>query len=908
MSWWRDRDPELQREIRDHLDLETEDRQQAGASDHEARREARLAFGNPVSVSEDVRETWGWGWFERLAMDVRHALRLWLKSPAFSTIAILTIGIGIGASTAIVGQINAVFWKTLPVANPDALRLVAWTSPRTSFLWTPNVYSGPTIDGQETYGSFSYPAYRYMRERTQTFSDLACWADLGESRPVVLGELGFGAVQFVSGNYFRALGVTAALGRTLQPEDDDPRNWSAVAMISDRFWKRTFGGDPNVTRQSIQLNGRTFTIVGVMPESFFGMDPSVSPDVVVPNGAVVVAAATANPLMNPRLWNPCRVVGRLRTGVSDAEASAELTVLVKDAIGIEPPAEPYDPPQIKFADARRGLSTLRDAASAPLLVLLAVVVGLLLTTCANIAGLLVARGSARERELATRMALGASRWRVIRQLVTESVVLSIAGGIFGLCAAYAMSGMTTRLVSQFMPTLFGADRTLTVTSALDWRVMLAGGLLTLLAGMMFGSLPALRATRVDLMRVIRQSTGGAGRGRFRLTAGQSMVAIEAAIAMVLVIGAGAFLQTLTNLRSADLGLNPDGVLYARVEPRSGRMAPEGRQQFFEEAVKRLQSLPGVMSASASGLAPMGGDASVGLRFQATICVPGANSDPEPRTASVGSASPGYFVTLGIPLRSGREFGWQDNQQTRSVIVNEALRARYLHGQAGIGEPIRLGTDVACRGPLQDFTVVGIVADSRGPRTAAEPAIYFPLGGFGGPVTLMVRTSNDAASMIPTVRRAISELNASIPTFSEATLVDLRERQLRRERLLSGLLLLFGAATLLVCCLGIYGLLSYAVVRRRAEISLRMAIGARAQDIVRMIVRESIVPVAIGLSIGCVAAIALTRWIDSMLFGVSAADPWTLAAATAVLLLVALAAALLPARAAARVDPVLALRQ
>ncbi len=544
--------------------------------------------------------------FEHLWLDTRLAIRQWARTPGFSAIAIATIGLGIGASTALVGQVKAVFWTPLPVAAPHDLRFVAWTSPRHPFVLGPNVMAGPRVNGADTFGTVSYPAYLAMRDEATAFSDIACWADLGEARPVILGELGFGTVQFVSGNYFRTLGVRAALGRTIQPEDHSIDAWSPVAMISHRFWLRTFGGADDVTSRTLRLNGRTFAIVGVMPEGFFGLDPAVSPDIVVPNGAVEVAAATVKPLQNRGLWNPCRVVARVAPGRSDEEARIDLERVLAASIASTPPSEPYDPPRVLLVPAEYGQSTLRDGTATPLVVLLIVVGGLLLAACANIAGLLLARGSARSREIATRLALGASRARIVRQLITESLVLSFAGGVFGLVLAYALSGAGSALLSQFMPTLFGADRTLSLASMLDGRLLAFGAGLTLLSGLLFGAMPALRATRLDLIAVIKENARS-GLPRFGLTGGQAMVAAQTTLAIFLLVGAGLFMRTLANLRSADLGFQTEGLLYARIEPRSGGLVQAQRRQFFEDAVARLRAIPGVTAATATGMAPLGGD-------------------------------------------------------------------------------------------------------------------------------------------------------------------------------------------------------------------------------------------------------------------------------------------------------------
>jgi predicted permease len=904
----RARGADLAREIRDHLDLEAEERHEAGTPPGQAQRAARLSFGNPAVVTEDVREAWGWMWLERLWTDIRVGLRMWARTPGFSIVALLTIALGVGASTAIFGQINAVFWKVLRVANPAELRLIAWTSPRHPFVSGPNVIRGPRIGASDTFGSFSYPVYAAMRDGTTAFSDLACWAELGEARPVTIGESGFGSVQFVSGNFFRTLGVAAHVGRTIEPADDRGPAYTPIAVLSYRFWQRTYGADPMVTRQTLRLNGQPFSIVGVMPDGFFGMDPSVTPDVVLPIGAARIAAANAGPLENRGIWSVCRVVGRIARGADEEGARQQLEHLVADAIAAVPPDRPYDAPRLHLHDGSRGVDTLREAASAPLLLLIAGVGGLLLASCANIAGLLLARGGAREREIATRLALGAPRHRIVRQLVTECLVLSLAGGAAGVLFAYVLSGAMTRLVSQFTPTLFGSDRTLGVGATPDLRVLAFAVAVAIASGLLFGLAPALRTARLDLIRVIREGTTRAV-GRGPATSSQTMVGAQTALAIVLLVGAGLFMRTVSNLRSADVGFRPERLLYARVEPRSGGVAPEQRLRFFESAVKRLAALPGVVSASAATAPSLGGPSEVGAATDAAFspCTREMVARGLPPIGSrLNFVLPGYFDTMGMPLVAGRDFRWAENVPGRApVIVNEAFAKAFFADGDAIGK----GVGLNCPAAPDEFPIVGVVADGRRHlRDVPTPTLYIPLRGVGAPVTLVLRTAGDAAALIPTVRQAVRELHAGVPTFSEATLVDLKERQLRRERLLSDLLMIFGAFTLFLCSLGIYGMLSYSISRRRTEISVRLAIGAPAAGIVRMVVRESLLPVATGLVAGCAATLALTRWIDSLLFGVSGADPLTIVGASAIFLLVAIAAAALPARAATRVDPALALRE
>lgn len=846
---------------------------------------------------------------ERLRQDTEYALRLLARSPAFTAVAVLSLAIGTGAVSAIVGQINAVFWKTLPVSKPAELRILVWTSPVPGFVMGPNVLAGPRVPVVgDTFGSFSYPAYASMRDGSRSFSDLACWADLGEARPVFIREMGPGSVQFVSGNYFQTLGVPAALGRTILPADDRPGSASLVAVVSDRFWRRALGGDRGVTKQTLELNGKPFEVVGVMPEGFFGLDPAVSPDVMVPIGAVQIAAATSNPLGQNGIWSACRVVGRVRAGVSNEEARVEAGAWIREAILAAPPSQSYEMPRLWLVDASRGLSTLRAATSTPLRVLLTVVSGLLLIVCANIAGLLIARGTAREKEMATRLALGAPRARLIRQLVTESLVLSLIGGAAGSGLAYALSRFGPSLLSRFLPTRFAADRYLSVTATPDLSALVFALAVAVLAGLGFGLVPALRTTRVDLLSSIKQMPALGVRRRFRFGGGQGMVALQAALSMLLLIEAGLFARTLLNLRSSELGYEPRGLLYVKAEPRASGYSLDRRQEFFETAVKRLEGTPGVLVASASSRPLLGYPSELGPSGGIPFCTPELIAQGRrDEFVQFNFVEPRFFETMRIPFLLGRDLEWRDYgrgvEPVAVAVINQALANKYYAGKHPIGR--KLGFN--CPSNPEEVTVVGVVADTRSsPRVGVEPTVYLPLRGYGDPPTLILRTG-DPAAIIEAVRRLMAELDSSVPVFGATTPVDLREQHLRRERLLTHALTLFGVVALFLSCLGIYGMLSYSVARRTSEIGIRMAIGAQGPDVVRMVIRESLAPVVAGVAVGCVSAFAVTRWVESMLFGVSRHDPVTIVGATLLFLFVAVTAAALPARHACRIDPLRALR-
>jgi predicted permease len=908
MRWpWRRRaDPrDIDRELADHLELEADAQQQAGLDPAAATRAARRAFGNPAAHREDVRAVWTWTALERLRIDVGVAVRVWARTPGLSLVALLTIALGIAATTSLAAQMRAVFWTELPLPRADDLQLVSWSAERRPYVVGPNVFGGPVVDGVATLGSFSYPAYRAIADRATTPAGVACWSDLGEARPVLLSGRGVVRVQFVSGTYFETLGVRASLGRTLQRDDEPLTGWPAVAVLSHGFWQRAFGGAADVTARSVRLNGREFAVVGVTAAGFFGLDAASPPDVFLPIRASEVAAATPNGHENRGFWNLCRVVVRLDPTRSAAQVRAELDDLLAAVVAEAPPAGPYDPPRTWFTSARRGVPTLRDGTATPLATLLVVVGVLLVAVAANLAGLLLARGQARGREVATRLALGASTGRILRQLVTESLVLSVTGGALGVVLAAAFGSAAASFLAQFLPQQFGADREVAVAASIDVTVLAVALLVTLATGLLFGLAPAVHVARQDLVSALKHH-GATTAGR-RPWGSRFTVACQAALAVLLLAAAGGFVQTVARLRTTDLGFSTQGLVYARIEPRSGGYTQPQRIRFVEEAVARLGALPGAIAASAAGAPPLGPSNDVGLNSGRTpVCPDDGAFAGQTVLTGADAVAPGYFHTLGLPMASGRDFRYSDTGASRVVVVNAAFMRAFLPDATGDGHSVSLGR---CDQTNGRWTIIGVVADSRTDlRSPAEPLVYHPIAVFPAPITLILRTSLAAEAMIPAVRAALTTLNADVPTFGEAPLTALIERRLRRERLLSGLLSVFAAATLGIAALGVYGLLSYAVVRRRAEISVRMSIGATPARVLGLVLRDGLVPIVAGVLIGAAIAVAGSGLIAPQLYGVSASDPWLLAAAGGGVLAVALVGALAPAVAALRVPPVLALRE
>ncbi len=846
--------------------------------------------------------------------DIRYAVRKLGQSPGFTIVAVLTLAIGIGANAAIFSQVNAVLWKELPVERPEELRQIAWTSPRPGFAGGPNNLSpGPPVPTGESYGTFSYGAYVAMRDGNTSFSQLACWQDVGERRPVVLGDTGFASVQFVSGNYLETLGVRPILGRPIMPQDDQLRSPNRVLLLSYGFWQRRFGGDPAVIDRTLELNSKQFAIVGVLPEGFFGLDPAIMPDMLAPMTTIQIISVTVNPLEIPFVWIACRPIGRLRPGVSDAQAAADLQNWVHETIGsYEIPFE-YDLPRVWVVEARHGVGSLGADTGRPLIVLMAVVGGILLIACANIGGLLLARGSARRKEIATRLSLGAPRVRLVRQLLTESVLLSLVGGAMGVGLAFALARFTPSVISQLMPTVYGVNRTLGVDVAPDLRVLGFSAGLAILSSLVFGLVPALRGTRIDLLSMLKQGGSSTPKWRARSVRGRAMVTMQTALAMLVLFGAGLFVRTVLNLRSAELGYEPEGLIYLKIEPNTGDVPPQGRADFFQSVVRQLETVPGVAAASAVDR-PLLGDQriSVGIsQGMLRACTPDMNS-PDGANLEVGFSvvAPRYFETMRLPLLMGRDLEWSDRPErgkTPPVVVNQAfVRRFYRVGKNPLEH--RLGLGNGCPANATSLPIVGVVADGKSlPRREAGPEVYMALGFVGDPLTLVVRTDGDPAAMVPTIRRAVDEMQTNVPVYGEITPLALRDQQIKQERLLATLLTSFAGVALLLSCLGIYGMLAYAVNRRTSEIGLRMAIGAQRGDVIRMIIRDSLVPVATGIVLGLAASMASTRLITSFLFGVSPTDPLTMAGAIMLFLLVAWIAAGIPSWRASRIDPLVALR-
>jgi len=830
-------------------------------------------LGNLTLAAENARAEWGWTWLERLVQDLRYAARSLKGTPAFTLVAVLTLALGIGANASAFTAVEIFFLKKAPVNHPEELWQLSWSSRKRSFggksLMQP-MYDAYFLNQGKTIDQFSYPAYQSIRDKNASFSEVSCTRN----------ELG---ATLASGNYFQMLGVPALLGRTFTP-DDDRIGGPPVAVLSYGFWQSRFGGNPDVLGQLITkpANGPNFatpfTVIGVMPESFYGIDPGTGGII----AAMQPALRTAGSLTDDRNWNTCNtVIARLRPGITMERARAESEALVSQSIQANPPPEPYEPPRITLTNLARGMDTLRTGAQRPLLILSVAVGAILLIACANIAGLLLARSSARRKEIATRLALGASRGRIIRQLLTESLLLSLLGAALGLAIAFAVSPQIPRLFTRTynLPKFpFNVEPDLTVAG---FSVSLAA-----LTAMLFGLAPALNSTRIDLIGMMKNSIGAQGRTRF--ASGRAMLAIQVGLSTVLLMGAGLFLHTLLNLEAVSLGYIPRGLIYVTVQ------LPPGHPETVNATMDQLASVPGISSVTASVWPLFTSAPDTYLE----VCVPGETPrDFDDRFADSDSILPRFFETWGVPLLRGRDFTMADGPG--SVIINQAFVTRYLKGDP-VGQTVHLGPNCAAE------TVVGVVANSSDrPRVTPRPFVYRRWSQPPPQITYTVRTSGSYAAVLPALRRIVNDLNTRV--YDPLTTGEqYRSDTMNQERLWASLLSGFGAVALFIACLGIYGMLAYLVARRTPEIGIRMALGARQREVMKIVLRESLMPVTLGLAAGLAATYPLTRIIANMLFGVTRNDPWTIAAATLALLLAAAAAAFLPARRATRIDPMRAL--
>jgi predicted permease len=894
MPWWRrhQREHDLERELRSDLELETAEQQENGLPAEEARYAAQRAFGNATYIKETAREMWGWAWLERFWQDLRYSIRMLRKTPGFTLAAVLSLALGIGANTAIFSLLNAVVLRMLPVADPRQLVQFTYALP----LWE---------TGDDWNSWFGYPQLERFRARSKTLSGIFGGTRLGRVDVAFHGVSGLAQADAYTDNLFSVLGVAPQYGRFFAAGED--RADGSVAILSDRYWRNRFAADPSIIGGTVAINRMSFTVIGVTPPEFSGIAVGSGPDLWVP----LHALDRFEP--NSKRWTESftswmLIAGRLRPGVSRDQAQAELDVIHRELLaeqlsvsenrGLKNIQRFARESHLRLRPAAHGtLSGLQDGYTLPLELLMCVAGIVLLVACANVANLLLARASNRRREIAVRMALGAGRGHVIRQLLTESMVLASLGGALAVAMAWWGSAALVRMIST-------GDSPIPLDVRPDWKVFAFAAAASLVTGILFGLAPALRGTRVDPGPAMKEGSYRTGRSPHAMD--RVLVVAQVALSVVLVTGAGLFVRTLQKLWSVNLGYDRENVLMFSVDAKLAGYPPDRAGIAYREILRKVQSLPGVKSASVSSVRPM--DDSFYLTDRVAEIDGRELAESETIHVAWNSMSPGYFTTVGMPILKGRDFDLRDDEAApKVVIVNESFARRAFPNRNPIGH--RLGVVPG------GATIIGLVMDSHynGIRDQPRPVLYHPLFQHGpwqeyrwGFASFELRYG-PRANLLDEVRREVASADGHLPIFRTRTLRAETEQSLLRERLLATLSSFFAALALVLACVGLYGLMAYAVARRTAEIGIRLALGARRDHIMWLVLQETLWLTWAGIAAGVALALWAARYAKSMLFGVATTDPLTVAITVAALVAVAALAAYIPARRALRVDPTVALR-
>jgi len=903
---------ELDEELQYHLEKKIEQFVAEGMSPLEARHAAMRATGGLSQQQEACRDARGTRWLEDLAGDIRYGLRTLRKTPALATVIIVSLALGIGANTAIFSVLNAVLLKMLPVQDPDQLALLTWSAKGFPGAYVSDLEGSGENNGG-VFTSYSLPSaiYQQIKTRNQSFSNTLAFAANDDKVNVGLnGKADSATAVAVSGDFFQTLGVSPLLGRTFV-EADDNQTAPPTVVVSHHFWISRMAGDPAVVGRTITVDGVPATVIGVAQAEFFGLEPGQRADFWIPLGLYRFfwtrqITGSGDDIDAPRLWW-LGVIGRLKPGVSLDQARAELSVLFQQNLTVlDSSRETNNRPQLALQPARRGLDGVRSEYSKSLLILMAMVGLVLLIACANVAGLLLARATARRREIAVRLSMGAARSRIIRQLLTENVLLAVMGGGAGLMFSRWASVVLAQLLASGKSGVF-------ISVSSDGKVLAFTVVASLLSGILFGLAPALRATRVDVYPTLKQSIGASMRAGQNFVSGKVLVGAQVALCLLLLVCAGLLVRTLRRLQVLNLGFDRSNLITFRVHPGLNGYSESRLQSYYEELQRRIASLPAVRSATFSQLGPIASGSSSG-----TASIPGY-TPPDSSISGYDSekgkfqfarhiAGPEYFHTLGIPLTMGRLLGPQDTKAAqRVVVVNEKLVQEQFHGDNPLGHIIQTGS---IQKP-ETWTVVGVVRNVKYNSVRNEPpaTIYFPYQQH--PIfsfeTFQVRTSADPSVVLGAIQQQALTLDRDVPIVNLRTETEVVDQALFLERTFALLSASFGALALLLACVGLYGTVAYTVAQRTSEIGIRMALGARRELILGMVLRETLLIVLAGIVIGLPLAWIGARLLAAQLFGLSPHDPATIAIACVSLLAVTSAAGFIPAHRASRVDPMVALR-
>lgn len=853
---------------------------------------------------------------QKLWQDLHFGMRMIRKSPGFTAIAVLSLALGIGANTALFSSVDAVLLKNLPVKDPERLVLFNWEAGKPFRLTGQRgIFVGGLPPDRRGGSSFQYRLFEKMRDDVKTqqtpLSDLFGFANLWEQNVLIDGQAELAKVQAVSGGYFTGVGVPARLGRTIT-EADDNASAPPVAMLSHVYWQERFGADPAVVGKQIKLNQNSFTIVGVTPAGFNGtLQVDDRPAISVPLAFEPLVMGENSAMVRkdgkPGSWW-LHVMGRLKAGATLAQARDNLNGPFQAlALEIMPPPkkvnetaqlEPKDFPILVALPGQRGMWEMRKIYSKTLYLLFGVVGLVLLIACANVANLLLARSASRGAEITVRLAVGAGRRRLVRQLLTESVLLASLGGLAGVLFAFWGKDALAALGStrgSFLPP--GDDY------SLNWRVLGFTVAVSLFTGMLFGMAPAWRATKLDLTSALKLSNrGGTGIARSRLI--KALVITQVALSLVLLVGAGLFVRTLRNLERVDVGFNQENLLLFTLKPSAVGYKDEKLRQFYEQLLPRLDALPGARSATFGNIPLIAHYVN-----NTSLILPGETAESAAdHSTNVQMVRDNYFATMEIPLLRGRGFGPHDDERApRVAIVSELLARKFFPNEDPIGK--RVGMDPETVGKIE---IIGVVRDIKynSQREDTEPLIYTPWQQEienAGEMFFAVRVAGDPLTLVPGVRQVVRDADMNLPVTRVSTQIKQTRETLTEERTFAGLVSFFGGLALLLAAIGLYGVMAYSVTQRHHEMGIRMALGARTIDVLRLVIRSGATLALIGIAVGLAGAFAATRLMKTMLFGVTTTDVTTFVVVSFLILVIAVLACYIPARRAAKVDPMEALR-
>jgi predicted permease len=900
-------DEDLRAELDAHLQMEVEANLDRGFSPENASQSARRSFGNSAAIRESSREAWMFHSLETLLQDVRYGLRVLGRSPGFAVTTVSVIALGVGANAAIFSLLDSVVLRPLSVAAPEQLVL---------------------IDGEYETGwsLISYPMYRDLAERQQAFSDVVASSDYSAT-PLRVRAGNSSVVRAVrgsavSGNYFLSLGLVPALGRFFVPADDEPGGAAPVAVVSYDFWQRELGGASSVIGQSLsigELGGRSadvqeasFTVIGVAPPRFAGISTGSSVEIWVP----ITKFRVADNLRNRRATF-FRLIGRLKPGVTASRAQTEMTHLFQRLRAEEqqPRGDPasgggtrVEGYRIALQPGDKGFGFFRETLARPLAILTTMAALLVLILSMNLATLLLARATARQREITIRQALGASRRRLLQQVLTENLLLAMFGGMLGLVFAVWASTILLSFISAeiALTSGFNQDVPTGLEFQLNLRVLAFTGGVALLVGLFLSLAPALVAKRPDIITPLQQWTGSPRDftvGQFRIPVGKILVVSQVACSVVLLVGAGLMIRTVINLRGLDPGFEAANVLLVDLDVRSAGRTGSQLTAFERSLHERLNEMPGVRSASLSWIS-LFSSTDLGVR----VLLDG-DSSPRGESARVDVVSAGYFETLGMPLIAGRTFTRRDDEAAPPVaIVNEAFVRRFFQGANPLGRRLSVGRML---GPAMAKEIVGVVHDAKynDLRQSTKEMFYVPV--LQTPTlparSIQLRTVGPPQALSQRIGQVVREADPNIVITDTKTLSDQVDRTMVRERLLAHLSGFFGVSALLLACIGLYSLLGYQVIQRTPEIGLRIALGSPRGNVLWLVLRDALLLVGVGVALGVPTALVLSRSVASLLFGVSPTDPVTIGVVVIILCGVTALSCYLPARRAAGVDPIIALR-